>query len=119
MTARRSWDEVKEGRADSPERRRGYEKAGRAVRLAIEISALREASARPLRLEVQEGAPHRERDREELAATTRADLEQTAAGRPVLQERLDKGSTGSSVESETSWTARSSPARRNADASAG
>ena len=43
MTARRSWDEVKAARADSPDRRRGYEKAGRAIRLATEIRALREA----------------------------------------------------------------------------
>lgn len=43
MSARRSWDEVKAGRADSAERRRGYEKAGRAIRLAMEIRALREA----------------------------------------------------------------------------
>lgn len=43
MSARRSWDEVKAGRADSAERRRGYEKGGRAIRLALEIRALREA----------------------------------------------------------------------------
>lgn len=43
MTARRSWEEVKASRADSPERRRGYEKAGRAIRLAMEIRALRQA----------------------------------------------------------------------------
>ena len=43
MTARRSWDEVKAARTDSPDRRRGYEKAGRAIRLAMEIRALREA----------------------------------------------------------------------------
>ncbi len=43
MTGRPSWDEVKETRAQSPERRRGYEKAGRAIRLAMEIRALREA----------------------------------------------------------------------------
>ncbi len=41
--ARRSWDEVKAARADSADRRRGYEKAGRAIRLAMEIRALREA----------------------------------------------------------------------------
>jgi ribosome-binding protein aMBF1 (putative translation factor) len=41
--ARRSWDEVKASRADSQDRRRGYEKAGRAIRLAMEIRALREA----------------------------------------------------------------------------
>ena len=41
--ARRSWDEVKAARADSTDRRRGYEKAGRAIRLAMEIRALREA----------------------------------------------------------------------------
>jgi HTH-type transcriptional regulator / antitoxin HipB len=43
MTERQSWDEVKTARAQSPERRRGYEKAGRAIRLAMEIRALREA----------------------------------------------------------------------------
>ena len=41
--ARRSWDEVKVARTDSADRRRGYEKAGRAIRLAMEIRALREA----------------------------------------------------------------------------
>lgn len=41
--ALQSWDEVKAVRADSPDRRRGYEKAGRAIRLAMEIRALREA----------------------------------------------------------------------------
>jgi len=41
--ARRSWDEVKAARADSADRRRGYENAGRAIRLAMEIRALREA----------------------------------------------------------------------------
>lgn len=43
MTGRPTWDEVKATRAQSPERRRGYEKAGRAIRLAMEIRALREA----------------------------------------------------------------------------
>ena len=43
MTGRLSWDEVKAARVQSPERRRGYEKAGRAIRLAMEIRALREA----------------------------------------------------------------------------
>lgn len=43
MTGRRSWDDVKAARPQSPERRRGYEKAGRAIRLATEIRALREA----------------------------------------------------------------------------
>lgn len=42
MTTKRRWDEIKPSRADSPERRRGYEKAGRAIRLAGEIRALRE-----------------------------------------------------------------------------
>lgn len=41
--ARRGWDEVKAARADSSDRRRGYDKAGRAIRLAMEIRALREA----------------------------------------------------------------------------
>lgn len=43
MTGRQSWDEVKAARGQSPERRRGHEKAGRAIRLAMEIRALREA----------------------------------------------------------------------------
>jgi transcriptional regulator with XRE-family HTH domain len=39
---RRTWDEVKRERADSPARRRGYERAGRTIRLAMEIHELRE-----------------------------------------------------------------------------
>ncbi len=39
---RKAWDEVKRGRADSPARRRGYERAGRAIRLATEIHELRQ-----------------------------------------------------------------------------
>lgn len=42
MTERRGWDDIKAARRDSPARRRGYEKAGRAIRLAFEIRALRE-----------------------------------------------------------------------------
>ena len=37
-----SWTEIKARRADSDERRRGYERAGRAIRLASEIRSLRE-----------------------------------------------------------------------------
>lgn len=43
MTKQESWDDIKAGRKDSPERRRGYDKAGRAIRLAFEIRRLREA----------------------------------------------------------------------------
>jgi|SRR5580700_8849979 ribosome-binding protein aMBF1 (putative translation factor) len=39
---RRSWDEVKAERRDSAARQRGYEKAGRTIRLSMEIHALRE-----------------------------------------------------------------------------
>ncbi len=39
---RRTWDEVKRERADSPARGRGYERAGRTIRLAMEIHELRE-----------------------------------------------------------------------------
>lgn len=39
---RKTWDEVKRERADSPARRRGYERAGRTIRLAMEIHALRD-----------------------------------------------------------------------------
>ena len=42
MSKRTSWEEIKTARGDSPARRRGYEKAGRAIRLAFEIRALRE-----------------------------------------------------------------------------
>ena len=43
MSTLHSWDEIKAARADSPDRRRGYDKAGRAIRLAMEVRALREA----------------------------------------------------------------------------
>jgi DNA-binding XRE family transcriptional regulator len=42
MTKRTSWDDIKASRADTPARQRGYEKAGRAIRIASEIRALRE-----------------------------------------------------------------------------
>lgn len=42
MTERKGWDEIKAGRRNSTARRRGYEQAGRAIRLASEIRALRE-----------------------------------------------------------------------------
>lgn len=41
-TTRKTWDEMKAARADSAERRRGYEKADRTIRLAYELRALRE-----------------------------------------------------------------------------
>ena len=37
-----SWTEIKARRADSDERRHGYERAGRAIRLASVIRSLRE-----------------------------------------------------------------------------
>lgn len=43
MTKRANWDDIKAARANSAHRRRGYESAGRAVRLALEIRGLREA----------------------------------------------------------------------------
>jgi transcriptional regulator with XRE-family HTH domain len=39
---RQTWDKVKTARADSSARRRGYEHAGRAIRLAVEVRELRE-----------------------------------------------------------------------------
>jgi ribosome-binding protein aMBF1 (putative translation factor) len=39
---RQAWDNVKSARADSPARRRGYERSGRAIRLAAEVRELRE-----------------------------------------------------------------------------
>lgn len=42
MTNTTKWDEIKAQRANSSERRHGYEQAGRAIRLALEIRALRE-----------------------------------------------------------------------------
>lgn len=37
-----NWTDIKASRADSDERRHGYEHAGRAIRLAVEIKELRE-----------------------------------------------------------------------------
>jgi len=42
MTPRKTWDEIERQRPDTPARRRGYEKAGRSIRLAMEIHTLRE-----------------------------------------------------------------------------
>jgi DNA-binding XRE family transcriptional regulator len=42
MSQRTSWEDIKAARAHSPARRRGYEMAGRAIRIAFEIRALRE-----------------------------------------------------------------------------
>jgi ribosome-binding protein aMBF1 (putative translation factor) len=42
VTKRATWEEIKAARGASPARRRGYEQAGRALRLALEIRALRE-----------------------------------------------------------------------------
>jgi transcriptional regulator with XRE-family HTH domain len=39
---RKTWEEVKGERPDSPARRSGYERAGRAIRLAMEVRDLRE-----------------------------------------------------------------------------
>ena len=43
MKKRESWDDIKAGRGDSLQHRRGYDKAGRAIRLASELRRLREA----------------------------------------------------------------------------
>ena len=42
MNSRTTWDETKARRADSSQRRHGYDRAGRAIRLAFEIRTLRE-----------------------------------------------------------------------------
>jgi DNA-binding XRE family transcriptional regulator len=42
MTERTNWEDIKASRRDSPARRRGYDTAGRAIRIAMEIRALRE-----------------------------------------------------------------------------
>jgi predicted transcriptional regulator len=42
VSQRTSWEDIKATRGDSPARRRGYEKAGRAIRIAFELRALRE-----------------------------------------------------------------------------
>ena len=42
MTNTTKWNEIKAQRANSSERRHGYEQAGRSIRLAFEIRALRE-----------------------------------------------------------------------------
>ena len=42
MTGRRTWNGMKARRADSSERRSGYDRPVRAIRLAFEIRTLRE-----------------------------------------------------------------------------
>jgi predicted transcriptional regulator len=42
MSQRTSWEDIKAARGASPARRRGYERAGRAIRIALELRALRE-----------------------------------------------------------------------------
>jgi predicted transcriptional regulator len=42
MNEQSSWEDIKADRPDSPARRRGYERAGRAIRIALELRALRE-----------------------------------------------------------------------------
>jgi len=42
MNSRTTWDEMKARRADSSQRHRGYDSAGRAIRLASEIRTLQE-----------------------------------------------------------------------------
>jgi ribosome-binding protein aMBF1 (putative translation factor) len=42
MSQRTSWEAIKAARPHSPSRRRGHDKAGRAIRIALEIRALRE-----------------------------------------------------------------------------
>lgn len=37
-----SWNDIKTRRAESTERQHGYDRAGRAIRLALELRALRE-----------------------------------------------------------------------------
>ena len=39
---RKAWDQIKADRPDTAARRGGYERAGRTIRLAMEINALRE-----------------------------------------------------------------------------
>jgi ribosome-binding protein aMBF1 (putative translation factor) len=42
MSQRTSWEAIKAARPHSASRRRGHDKAGRAIRIALEIRALRE-----------------------------------------------------------------------------
>lgn len=41
MTQRRKWEDIKAGRPETPEQRRGYEAAGRAIHVAREVYNLR------------------------------------------------------------------------------
>jgi ribosome-binding protein aMBF1 (putative translation factor) len=40
--SQKTWDQIKAERPETPARRRGYEKAGRTIRLAMEIHAHRQ-----------------------------------------------------------------------------
>jgi ribosome-binding protein aMBF1 (putative translation factor) len=40
--SRKTWDQIKAERPNTPARQRAYEKAGRTIRLAMEIHSLRE-----------------------------------------------------------------------------
>ena len=40
-----NWNKIKACREESPERQHGYERAGRAIRLALELCSLREKEA--------------------------------------------------------------------------
>lgn len=88
MTKRARWDDIKASRPASEARRRGYEKAGRAVRLAFEIRALRE----------KKGLSQRELA--ELVGTTQSAIARLEAGNvsPSLRT-LDKiaGALGAEV----------------------
>lgn len=79
MTKRARWEDIKASRPASEARLRGYEKAGRAVRLAFEIRALRE----------RKGLSQRELA--ELVGTTQSAIARLEAGNvsPSLRT-LDK-----------------------------
>jgi DNA-binding XRE family transcriptional regulator len=68
VTRRASWDEIKAARPESAARQRGNERAGRAIRIAMELRALRERKG------------YSQRQLAELVGTTQSAIARLEAG---------------------------------------
>ena len=98
MTTRKTWQDIKAARADSDGRRRGYEQVGRAIRLAFEIRALREARGLS------------QRDLAEMVGTTQSAIARLEGGHvsPSLNT-LDRIADALNVELSVTFVDLSSP----------